>query len=71
MEFAADRVEKALRLFRAVMGQQSGVGVDRIAQMTIGRDLSQIMVFVRIANNLFAKHPKVAHVLNGGSTGKY
>ncbi len=68
MEFAADRVEKALRLFRAVMNQQSGVGVDRIAQMTIGRDLSRIMVFVRIADNLFAKHPKVAHVLNGGST---
>jgi len=65
MEFAAGRVEKALRLFRAVMNQQSGVGVDDLAQKTIGSNPSQRMVFVHIAEDLSAKHPKVVHVLWG------
>jgi hypothetical protein len=67
MEFAAGRVEKALRLFRAVMNQQSGVGVDDIAQKTIGSNPSQRLVFVHIAEDLSAKHPKVVHVFMGSA----
>jgi hypothetical protein len=57
VEFAAGRVEGALRLLRAVVKQRATVVLDHIAQKTVGRNLSQRRVFVQVADNLSAQHP--------------
>ena len=66
MEFAAGRVEGALRLLRAIMNQRAAVGMDHIAQ-TVGSDLSQRRVFVQFADDLSAQHPQVVDVLTAGT----
>jgi hypothetical protein len=44
------------------MNQGAAVGVDHIAQKTVGRDFSQRRVFVYVAEDFSARHPKVVHV---------
>src|SRR6266571_444083 len=66
VEFAAGRVEGALRLLVAVVNQRAAVRLDGIAQQTVGRDLSQSRVVVQVADDLSTQKPQVVHVLSNG-----
>src|SRR5260370_23466722 len=70
VEFAAGRVEGALRLLVAVVNQRAAVSVDGIAQQTVGRDLSQRRVVVQVADDLSTQQPQVVHVLSDGLGGQ-
>jgi len=66
----AGRVEGALLVFRAVVDQRAAFLVDHIAEKPFGSDLSQGRIFVQVADDLAAQHPKVCPRAFGWSSGK-
>ena len=70
MEFAAGRVEGALVLFRAVVDQWAAVVTDRIAEKSLGSDLSPRGVVVQVADDFSTQQPEVVHVPANGLWGK-
>ena len=70
MEFAAGRIEVALRLFRAVVDQWAAVGTNYIAKKSLDSDLSQSRVVVQVADDFSTQQPEVVHVLANGLRGE-
>ena len=70
VEFAAGRIQGALRLFRAVVDQRAAVGMNRIAKKSLRSDFSQRRGVVQVANDFSSEHPEVVHVLANGLRGE-
>ena len=70
MEFAAGRIQGALRLFRAVVDQWAAVGMIRIAKKSLRSDFSQRRGVVKVASDFSTEHPEVVHVLANGLRGE-
>jgi hypothetical protein len=62
VEFAAGRIQGALRLFRAVVDQWTAVGMNRIAKKSLRSDLSQRRRVMQVADNFSSQYPEIVYV---------
>ena len=59
-----------LLVFRTVMNERAAVSVDRIAEQSVRRSLSERRVVVRVPDDFSTQQPKVVHMVANGIRGK-
>ena len=62
VEFAAGRIQGALRLFRAVVDQWAAGGMNRLAKKSLCSNLSQRRRVVQVADNFSTQYPEIVYV---------